>query len=495
MSAIGKLACLGEDVVIINSCDEISGMCVVSRTFGPTGTAPEPNLPFIVALKDLDFSQTQAFSDAYPLARTLTFATFLGGVVPSGAILDVSCDQTVPSDLLVEGYWTITTSCRITGGSYNETTFPHSCGDTIITMPTHIELGDSTEIVEFENVSFSGTSNTCAVLCSSGSNIYFRRCWFTNLTNGVYVQGDGDTVSDMQVFFEECVFDHCTDACVVLCGKVKANILNCTFQNSRVGLCATGEVAVVAMRCTFRNVRKGCYCRDGDTALSVFDCTFRENRVYALQMYNASSLRVVGCLIVCCDCFVSTRGPRTALHLESCVVEKCPVGVQIICGRIDAVVEKVTFIETNIAVHTRWDVIGNVDLIGTNITVSDSNDPYKFWSSKKCFVTIDNRQVPPASMKMIHRYINIERKRVNFDVYQLRMLKKAGVGDVSCFNCFEVEAIGVMYRKCARCKKVCYCCRACQVICLLSYSLTTVAILISDCELHFQRTDVPLATT
>lgn len=471
MSVVGKLACWEENVVIVNSCDETSGMCIVSRSFGPLYTATEPN-----AQQDLNFLQKRTFAEAYPLATTLTFAALRGGVVPSGTVLDVSCDQNIPSDLLVEGYWKITTSCRIIGGAYNAATFLHSCGAAIITKPVHIELDDSTDIVEFENVSFSGTSNICAVFCCSGSNIYFRRCWFTNLTNGVYVQCDEDVVSSMQVFFEECVFDNCVDDSVVLCGKMTVNFLNCTFQNSRNGLCATGDVTVVAMRCTFRNVNKGCYCREGNTVVSVYDSTFSENRVYALQMCNASSLRVVGCLAVSCGCFVSTRGPhRLALHLESCVAQKCPVGVQIMCVRIDSVVKKITFAETDTAIHTRWDVIGNVDLIDTN---ADSDDPYKFWSSEKCFITINNVRVPPASMEMIRRYIDAERRRVHFGVCQLRMLKKAGVGDVTCFNCFEVEAIGVLYKKCARCKKVCYCSRVCQVIYQLSYSLAPIAILI-----------------
>lgn len=473
MSHVGKLAHLntpaGSCFVVIDSYDAASGICEVTQKFGPTEKKPEVNPSFTVTLKELiTLYQEETFTEAISFAEVVPLSSFKGKTIPFGTIFDASDDGGIPANLLVRDEWWIKTSCRIVGSPYDAETFERISSGAAIRKTINIQLTNSTDIVEFENILFTGKDLPCAVFCHKGANICFRRCWFSGLKIGVHAVWDyespGWDQSDMKIKFEECIFHDCTECCLSVIEAVTINLINCKFLDSSCALSATGEAVVTANFCKFLRLNDGWNCRDEEIYLRIFACVFRDIKESALLVHKTSNVHIRGCGATACGVFLNVAGPRlTTLRLDDCSVQKCPIGVIIMFGRMDAIFTDVRFTETETALHIGWDVIGNVDLVKTSSFRSPCKSPYTVLSGEKCFVTFNGKVIQPRSRAHIQEDITTERKTEDFDAGRLRMMKKAGVGNVTCFNCQKVEPPGITNKKCAQCKKVCYCSRACQV--------------------------------
>lgn len=467
MSYIGRIAIIGDATVQVDSYNETSGMCKVTRQFGPAEKPPVPNPPFSSPVKELLFVQEQSFTEAFPFADKVQLSTFRGKKIPTGTIFDASDGGGVPANLLVQNTWWIKTSCRIIGNPYNKATFHDIGSGTFIQKVIKIRLNSSTDIVEFEDIVFTGDDQRLAVKCLKGSNITFRRCWFTDVKNAVYGLWDhhseGWDTSVMSLAFEECVFHSCSEQCVNLDGVITAKFVNCTFQDSPGGVGIVGHVELVTSLCTFQGIGMAISGRDGDIRARVIDCTFHDIRHIALKMTNISSVRMKGCFVSSCASGLFVRGPRHAkVEIGNCVFQKCTLGISYMLGRIDSTIVSVGFHEVGTCVYVKWDVIGNVNLVDTSLH-PPSESAFRFIAGEKCFITQNGTRVAPATKQSIQQLIDKESSFMPFDVQQLRRLKKAGCGDVTCFNCRKVEPPLVTYKMCGRCKKVCYCSRACQV--------------------------------
>lgn len=231
-----------------------------------------------------------------------------------------------------------------------------------------VQLNSSTDIVEFEDIVFTGATDDCAVKCLKGANISFRRCWFKDVVSGVYAVGNPSAEGweasglTLKVTFEECVFENCGEECAAFAYAV-VMFINCTFKNSPQALCITGKVMMLAKFCHFEKMELGFACEDA-TSCKVYECTFREVSARAIHIRKSKHVSVQCCVFDLCGTVLQVEGPkRSEVKVENCLVKTCSFGAHVSYGKIDLIMRSVTFVDSGSPLIVYWDVTGNVDMI------------------------------------------------------------------------------------------------------------------------------------
>lgn len=456
-----RIARLGEAYVSVTSFNAEMAICEVLPLL-------IPNEPIIatsgssVPLESLLFYPDRSFAAQYPDAVRYS----VDGLTPTGTgIMYDLAQMELSPQLLQENVWKISTSCRVVGVR----TTPDRNGQvhptTVIRNEVHIAVEEENGTVEFEDIFFEKTGkHSTAVRYCSGKHVVFRRCRFVAEYCGANFSERSDLdsqVTAVHVTFERCTF-HGGKYGLNSNGRVEILMLNCAISNCETGVLACNS-RVIAKHCGFHRSKFGTQSCGMHANLELTNCTFINNKC---GMSNASRATCLmdGCRIGStstgsCLQGVQVDGPKlSTTRIDNCVIYKCDTGVIIECGNADFVMTNSKIVsswEYSVDVEVRFDAIGNVDFVRCEIR------NYEIWSGMKCFVTIDGRAIPPKSMSAIKQRIGecIE----NVTLSRRRLLKRAGVGVVTCAGCGKVEPAGVRFKKCMACFNACYCSKACQV--------------------------------
>ena len=434
-----------------------------------------PDVPAVVhrIIHSVEFFPPKPFHKRFPAAQVIDGGSGCANRHLYGHILDISSN--FPNDLIFDNEFQISTSCIVKGARQESNrTHPLTC----ITCRVSVHLNHPNDIVEFEDIHFRGGSSVedNNVLCTAGKTIVFRRCRFSSSeATAVLVTSrpciSKKVVTPINVIFENCTFANCAGRpiCVNYPGNVM--LLNCLFHsNEREGGVAVYDGgSVVAKHCIFHDEIGGSAVCGLKATLDLQYCTLTRFRKYAVKVLLGGSATFKECILSHAS-GILVKGPkRSKLLLEECKLVGLSAGINVKTGKTDIIVNGCNINCDKYALRVHFDVIGNIDFVNTTITSVDSS--HLLYSGPKCLITMDGATIPPLSLDQISEIVN--QISGHFDLAQLRRNKKGGVGVVECFQCNKVEPKYLRYQKCGRCKSVCYCSRACQVLFNCQFSLLT----------------------
>jgi len=445
---VGRVASHDGIHVMITRYDRRTNICQVTPLRQAIKFADEhPGKSSFVRLTELSFGLTKFFMTDALVRVPITGSSCPVDQVPSGAILDLAVGG-VP--LGMSSVWTITKACRITGAAGELTDFQRIKPVVRLCGEIHISVAKAADIVEFEDVFFDCKDCDSAVQCSAGANIIFRRCRFRAEGYGVMVTSSRDT-GTTKVTFESCHFKGCAEAGIFANGVCRVTAINCRFVECSTAIMAVNGGRVDAKYCSIVRGTNGVIAVYTASTVDLEQCSFRNCTSSGVNIGFNGVGRMNRCLIAECGKGFEITGPqRTIAIITECVSQS---GLTIECGKVDITVSRST-IEKEVFV--KWDLVGNIDFDNCDV------ESYNIWASAKCLITIDSEPVVPRPLAEIEARV-AQQRATQLSLFYLRRLKKAGVSAINCFGCQKVEPAEAQYKKCARCKKVCYCSRACQV--------------------------------
>lgn len=180
---------------------------------------------------------------------------------------------------------------------------------------------------------------------------------------------------------------------------------------------------------------------------------------------SGANVTARGCRFMNSETSVRLVGPqRSYAYIRSCTTLNTDVGIHVSYGKTDLTVVDCKFRCKKAGVYVKCDVVGHIDLVDCAFTSETRGfQKYHIWSATRCLITIDGGARTPKSNEAIQAYAEEQMKADGVNLYQHRRYKRAGISNITCFNCSEVEAQGQLFQKCARCKEACYCSKECQV--------------------------------
>ena len=429
-------------------------------------------VPPVVGAATMEFFPTKSFAKRFPNPR------IIDGHVSSGAdrnlygtVIDVSMG--VPEDLVCDGVFTINTSCAIKGTPLPLQDPSRVSPVTCVDCPVAVHLNHPNDIVEFEDIHFTGRSSEHhTVLCTAGKTIVFRRCRLSSFRMfAVHVisktgSSTSKKLKSITVIFENCVFTNCASRPLLVEHPGKVLLLNSTFTNNTKNTSEGSAIfdggCVEARHCTFRDENGGFTVFGANSSLDLQYCTFTRIQASVMDLEDRASVTLKACFFQFCNMFFIKGPKRSKLYMENCKLLDFQSGVYIRKGKTDVMIIDCEIRGAMFGLSVHFDVIGNIDIV--NSTIICTTDPVKnrnIKSGPKCLITVDGEALPPPPLKLI-----IAEAKKNLDMFeldQMRRNKRAGVGPVICFHCHKVEPKLVRFKKCGRCKSACYCSRECQV--------------------------------
>jgi len=462
MDFIGRIARFRDAYVSITGFDEETQACEILPLLAPNEPVTS-NSKTSMPLESLVFYPEESFAAQFPSA--VNYNADMTAQTDSGVVYNLSAVDLPPQLLDERGKWVITHSCRVTGAR----TVPDFNGQvnptTVIRNEVHISNDDGAGIVEFEDIFFelAGTYRT-ALKHNSGRHVVFRRCRFSASMHGVDFSqpaGQEDAGFAVSVTFERCTFHRCKHG-LHSNGNVNILMLNCFASDCTTGV-FSGNSHVTAKHCGFHRNEYGAHSIGEESFVDLTKCTFINNK-YGVDNSGRATCIMQGCRIGSTSSGSCLQGIQlsgrncSTMHIDKCVIYKCDTGVMIERGHVDFTMLNSKILTQNthiVGVEVRFDAIGNVDFVDCEI----SN--FEIWSGKKCFVTIDGKAITPKPMGAIKQ--RIEECLDDPNLHQRRLLKRAGVGAVTCTGCGKAEPEGVRFKRCQPCYNTVYCSKECQV--------------------------------
>eukprot|EP01032_Pedospumella_encystans_P008839 gene8839-10454_t len=425
--------------VLVNGYDKASKTYTVTPLERPEHVIPEV-VPSVVEAAAVEFFPPKSFAKRFPNPR------IMDGLVSSGAdqnlygtVIDVSTG--VPEDLVCDGIITINTSCVIEGTSRPlqdpSSVSPVTCVD----YPVAVHLNHPNDIVEFQDIYFTGRSTEHHTeLCTAGKAIVFRRCQFSSVHMFAVhiISKNGSSTSkklkSINVIFENCVFTNCASRPLLVEYPGKVLLLNSTFTNNTKNTSDGSAIfdggSVVARHCTFRDENGGFTVWGANSSLDLQYCTFTRIKAIVMDVEDRASVTLKACFFQFCDMFLVNGPRRSKLYMENCKLLDFETGLYIRKGKTDVMIIDCEIRGAMFGLSVHFDVIGNIDIVSSSIVcTTDTVKNRNIKSGPKCLITVDGEVLPPPPLKLI-----IAEAKKNLDMFeldQMRRNKKAGVGPVA----------------------------------------------------------------
>lgn len=422
----------------------------------------EVTAPFQTDVGNLELYPMRSFDKVFPGAVILPGSTFSTEEIPSGSILDLS--HGLPSGLSEESPWVVTTSSSIRGAVPKNIDLLNIFPTTRVTSQVHINLSHANDVVEFEDICFASTQ-TYAVLCTSGKSITFRRCRFCVGENGVVVAPDTNRPKcRARVTFESCRFENFEYKAIEVRAAGQVLLLNCKMQHCDVGVDLVNGAATLRC-CTLLHMKSaGINAFNTKSEVHLSHCAILDTNDAAVFVQNGVKLSLLSCKITNATRAVCITGKkRCIVKIEQCSMYECVKGVTISYGKVDVTISETTFARQSNGLFVAWDVMGNIDIVNCAFDKTHGLHGVSSWCYKKCLVTIDGVEAPHKPLNEILSKVRNQYEEERPPLCQQRTFKKTGLVDVPCLRCKRAEPKNVIFKICARCKQVCYCSKECQV--------------------------------
>jgi len=460
MHLADRIAMYNGECVRVNGLDEL-GTVSVTPLAPPNRNNDDPASQSVDVGK-LQFHPLRSFDKVYPDSIILPGASHSVDEIPSGAILDLS-HESFPRDLS-DIPWKITTSCSIRGQPQEHSDLENIDPVICVENEVHVHLKNANDVVEFEDICFRPKS-THAIRCSSGKSVAFRRCRFSNVEVGALISPDLRKANcRARVTFESCMFERCGKFCVEAENAGQVMLLNCTFSSSDVAICVKEGASATARNCTVTEMSTwGAYVTDPKSELHLERCGFRIRQDYAILAQLGAKLTVTGCLIAHAENGIKIEGPkRCVVRVEDCDFRNRNAGMSVRYGKVDLIVNNSRFAGAKSGLIVDWDVTGNIDVANCSFDCVPA-DQVSTFCYNKCRVTVDGVDKQHLSLGAIKNLAKIHYAQIDPELCQQRVYKRAGVVDIYCGCCDNVEPKNGKFKVCARCRDACYCSRQCQV--------------------------------
>lgn len=450
---------LNEQIVVIKSFDTETFRFVAQLHPDPGSASP----PMSVAVKRANLKlSTGLFDEAYPHARVvyITRTTYTDNI-PPGAILDYSLCPTVLHTPLFSKSCSVRGESKLKGPTTNFVDW------------VKVALPNDDDAIEFEDFTFN------KVLCSSGKNIVFRRCFFTSAMYGAVFGGAVVKGRGTKVICENCVFDACGGNCVTVADQGQCILLSCTLRKTQSGIQVTDNGCASLICCTIQDMTEyGAELVAKGNSLTMNSCSVLRCKVGGIYASGGGSVRIEKCYTQKCGLIgIVLQGPsRCTATVSETVVTGCLVGMVVELGKTTVAIQKCELINNSVVgLRIAKDAVGEVvvtdSIIEGNVVQNINND-----GGPKSALVVDGvlqqQGLRPPKGATTARHIRqvIER---NFNVHEClapiqcldrdRARKIAGLGSVHCAACDKEEPTKEKFNVCARCTNVCYCSKECQV--------------------------------
>lgn len=398
-----------------------------------------------VKLKDLILFCARGFSERFPEALVVR-GSDVGIHPPVGVVVDFS--EVSSFGLRTEHSLHITGSCRWISGWMNTTTTITS------TVLVELEYNDL-DIAEFEGINFRES-----VYCGRG-HIVFRCCKFENDRIGVLV-GTSDNAK-VSVVFEQCTFQY-SEECGVHVNSGDVTFVNCIFMYTGVGIATIDGTVISVIFCRFIEGTAAILLPSGAKA-SICRSHFLDMRDLGIMASDGSRLDIDGAIFYKCNqAIIVEGGARTCVNISHCKMEQNKVGVRIGNGRVQVRMEEINIIDSKVGIFVAVDTVGSVDCRQADFTKCQGD--IADLSGDQCASVWSGVQ----DVRTQHERLHATRFAVFFfDVtygYPVSAASKRALYDARlktefCHKCFKF-CTDDWFKKCAQCKVVRYCSRACQ---------------------------------
>ena len=434
---------------------------------------------------EIEFQTTPEFLSAFPNSSHYLSQGFLDmGRISPGSVVDFTQCHSEP--VVEGGKLFIRGSYRFVGkiGQYDGGSVP----GTRLSCCVYIGAQNENDIIEFENILFLGNGATHNVVCLRGS-VAFRNCDFVGATNGFKV-GSGST--SVNVLMERGNI-MCNRGCgVTVDAHAQFTTIDVNIETSNLGVGAIikGGGVYAAHHCTFVKSAFGLVMSGETGKVELTNSTLRGNRRCGvlvdggtLSMDNCDVLDAKGCGVIVadpvgcvkaeaalencrfsnCRCAIRTAGMGTWKSSNLSITD-CTVGVYLTYNTTGLVA-----LHSPLYNNNAIDVV-NLALSSRLLSIDGINEPVG--DMQKYIQDVHNTVLSlPEKVNELSRALStewsIKAKRImaRLDLHAplLRNCHHTRVPHCQHCNKLETSNGGRLFKKCVRCKRVCYCTKNCQM--------------------------------
>jgi len=261
-----------------------------------------------------------------------------------------------------------------------------------------------------------------------------------------------------KVIFENCVFENCSRAGVLVGNDGDAVLLNCTIRDCEKGCWVAEGGRLTAEHCRIMCAFTACQVSEKARSLDLLRCVAGSCAQDVVNIAWCGKVLIQGCRLEnCTDHGIMVQGRLkhiNTVQVTDCTITGCRIGVALYSGEFRASLTICTVSSNGLGLFLNELVLGTVHV--TSCICEDNERGFvRKVCRDRCVLMIDGVQQSFVQL-------NPNRVHIALDLNLQRALKRAGVSNVFCMKCAKVEPHNEEFKNCSRYKKVCYCSKECQ---------------------------------
>jgi len=417
---------------------------------------------FSVKFESLKFAASDEFAQHYPDAPVHSSDSMLDSDsgLPSGHILHISDDN--QSDFIHTLLVQIPALVR--GEQPDFKTVDVLCPTSTFRGVLYIEPADENSSLEFVDLHFSRF-----VQCRSGRSIIFRRCKFTGPEAGAKI-GLGE--KSVNVTFESCLFE-CEDTGIFLAHDSHVTLLNCIVRNGRgYGVRAPARGSVTIIHSTIAAMEEdGVYVTSKIGTIEILNSAVVDCVMVGISARSNHDIVIRGCSVTRCrqqPAIIISSSKHISVHITDTQITDSNIALFLRLGHLQIHMERVEIARIRhigmlVSPLTKGSAAFTTCLVHCNPT-----DVANLAATDAFLVIVDGVPIPS------HLFSDFDQRRAQACMDEIaghqslpaderRVMKNIGGVDIKCDHCGAVEGTEEKFKACGKCKRACYCSRACQV--------------------------------